>query len=480
VAIGTRGLDPAAVRDIAARLRSLAPGLTGRHAIAVVTFEIPSIAPLQLWRAFPDEDATFWKSPSGTESAAIGRAASVPAGPGTAAAASAAALDRLAGRLTLLDAGSGAEFGEPVRLYGGTAFASGACTGVWAEFGSGEFVLPRISVEAAGDRVRCRLAVESSPDQNPGSPADGFARLFTELVRALEGVRTAAAERGLPGGLPGPAEVEMPDEWVRLVEQARAAIRERRLRKVVVCRRRAIALDAPRDPAAVLSGLASRSSEYVFGVRRGGRTFLGASPELLMSRTGRRLRTEALAGTRRLDPQVPRAEALAQAAERLFGSGKDLEEHALVVRGIVEALDPLVVHRSLPAWPEVRGLTGLAHLCARIEAELKAGVDTFQLLEALHPTPAVGGLPRVEALHFLSHSEPVERGWYAGPIGWVNTAGDAEIAVGIRSALLSEHMAWLYAGAGIVLASDPVAEYRETDAKMRRLSSALRVTEIPG
>ena len=92
----------------------------------------------------------------------------------------------------------------------------------------------------------------------------------------------------------------------------------------------------------------------------------------------------------------------------------------------------------------------------------------------------MGGLPRAEALRFLSRSEPVERGWYAGPVGWVTTAGDAEIAVGIRSALLSAGTAWLYAGAGIVLASDPEAEYRETDAKLRRLSSALGVTEISG
>jgi isochorismate synthase EntC len=102
------------------------------------------------------------------------------------------------------------------------------------------------------------------------------------------------------------------------------------------------------------------------------------------------------------------------------------------------------------------------------------------LLGALHPTPAVGGLPRDVALRFLSEREPVERGWYAGPVGWISSAGDAEIAVGIRSALLAGDVAYLFAGAGIVQASDPDAEYLETGDKFGRLSSALGVEEIRG
>jgi isochorismate synthase EntC len=105
-------------------------------------------------------------------------------------------------------------------------------------------------------------------------------------------------------------------------------------------------------------------------------------------------------------------------------------------------------------------------------------VGPIAVLRALHPTPAVGGLPRDVALRFLSEREPVERGWYAGPVGWVSSAGDAEIAVGIRSALLEGDVAYLFAGAGIVQASDPEAEYLETEDKFGRLSSALGVEEI--
>jgi isochorismate synthase len=479
VATGTRGLDPATVRDIAERLRALAPEIAGHPGLVVVSFDLYPLEPLLLWDAFPEREASYWKSPAGTESAAIGRVAAVPAGPRTAVEVSADALYRLDRRLTMLDAGTGGADREPVRLYGGTAFDGGAAAGVWAEFGSGEFVLPEISLESARGRVRCRIALDARPDGVPGGSDERLELRFASLVQGLGRARTASPHRPVPEDPSAPAQEDMPDEWLQLVQRARAAIRERGLRKVVVCRRRAVPLDTPRDPAAVLRDLSGRSGEYVFGARRGDRTFLGASPELLMRRTGNRLRTEALAGTRRLDAGLPRSEALAEAAEQLYASGKDLEEHALVVQGIVEALAPLVERRSLPEWPEVHGLTGLAHLRSRIEAELTAGVNSFELLRALHPTPAVGGLPRSEALDFLSRSEPVERGWYAGPIGWVNTAGDAEIAVGIRSALLAPHTAWLYAGAGIVLASDPLAEFRETDAKMRRLSSALRVTEIP-
>ena len=476
MATGTRGLDPAVVRDIAERLRAVSPALAGHRGLAVVSFDLPRLEPLLLWDVAPEQEASYWKSPAGAESAAIGRVASVPAGPGTSVGVSAAALDRLDHHLTSFDAGTGGPDREPVRLYGGTAFDSSAGTGAWAEFGSGEFVLPEVALESAAGRVRCRIAVKTQADAGGSEESLGLA--IQKLARGLERGRSGPSERPAAEDPQAPALEDMPDDWVRLVEQARAAIRERGLRKVVVCRRRAVPLDAPRDPAVVLRDLSSRPGEYVFGARRGGRTFLGASPELLMMRAGNRLRTEALAGTRRLDAGLPRSEALAEAAEQLYASGKDLEEHALVVQGIVEALDPLAVRRSLPEWPEVHGLTGLAHLRSRIEAELETGVNTFELLEALHPTPAVGGLPRSEALDFLARSEPVERGWYAGPIGWVDTAGDAEIAVAIRSALLAPDTAWLYAGAGIVLASDPLAEFRETDAKMRRLSSALRVTEI--
>jgi isochorismate synthase len=479
VATGTLDSEPSGVRELAARIRELAPRFEDHVGPVVVSIELSLLDPLLLWAGFPGEEATYWRSPSGELSASIGRVLSIPAGPGSEPAESDARLQRLAGSILHLDGRTAAPRPEPVRLYGGAAFDAGNEPDVWQGFGSGEFVLPRLAVERRSDLTSLRVAADRAEGDSGASVAAGLARLVERLEETIDAPPLRSADED---GAPSPAGAEAgaaPPDWVELVDRAREAIRSGALRKVVICRRRGIVLDEPRDPAEVLSRLSSRSREYVFGVRRGANTFLGASPELLMQKSSRRLKTEALAGTRRLRSDREREEALALAAEELYASGKDLEEHALVVRGIVETLDPLVEQRALSPWPEVRGLTELAHLCSPILAELRPGVGPFQLLAALHPTPAVGGLPAADALRFLYSSEPVERGWYAGPIGWISTDGDTEIAVGIRSALLTPEVAWLFAGAGIVLASEPEAEYRETGAKLSRLSSALGVAEIP-
>lgn len=486
MATGTRSCDPAVVRELQNALKAGVAHLDPSRGPILLSFDLPpEFEPLRVWRAFPGLEATFWQSPDGLRSASAGRVEFVTAMAGASPGRPEEALTRLADRLLHLDLLSGEACPEPIRLFGGTAFAAGAAQGAWQAFGKGGFVLPRLTVEGTGQRIRGRLVLDGSE----AAENQALARTWVEaLCTQADGERVPAeplaprastlpaaeTKREASGGDP------VPDDWVRLVEAARAQIRSRKLRKVVVCRQQAVSLPGGCDPVSLLSRLASRNQEYVFGFRRGDRTFLGASPELLMEKKGDRLRTEALAGTRQLDPDLDRTAALAAAAEELYGSGKDLEEHAIVVRGIVESLDSIASERMLPAWPEVRGLTGLAHLCSAIEADLRTGLGPLETLAALHPTPAVGGLPREAALLFLSETEPVERGWYAGPVGWITPDGDAQIAVGIRSALVGPDRAWLYAGAGIVLASNPEDEFRETEAKLRRLSSALGVTEIPG
>ncbi len=458
-------------------VRALGPRLSEHDGPAILTIPIPATDPLSLWRAFPDLDATYWRSPAGHPVASVGAVRTVPAGPELDPEHAEQALNRLVGELLQLDAESGAPPARGIRLFGGMGFDSGQCRGVWAGFGTGSFVLPAWTVERDDRGTVLHVGVEA-----PRTRAD----LDAVCARVADAVaRLAAPDRPPEPALPAvrldrgaePAAAAK-RSWVEMVEAARVALREDRLEKVVLCRRREISFDAIPDPVSVLDRLSRRRGEYVFGLRRSGMTFLGASPELLMEKRGRGLRTEALAGTCRVPPSEDRSSGLAEAAERLFGSGKDLGEHALVVRGIVEALEPLCTRQGLPAWPVVRAFKELAHLSSEIEVELRQGVGPFTLLRALHPTPAVGGLPRRAALRFLSSIEPVERGWYAGPIGWISSEGDAEIAVGIRSALLTGETAYLYAGAGIVPASDPDAEYRETADKLGRLSAALGLEEI--
>jgi len=479
VATGNPPADHAAARAAADAVRALGSRVSEHHGPAILTVPIPDTDPLFLWRAFPDLEATYWRSPSGLPAASVGSLRSVPAGPEVDSATAENALERLSDELIHLHAQAGRMGRDAVRLFGGTVFDVGQGRGAWSGFGAGEFVLPVWALERGEQETVLRVGVDAPL-------TDGDLDALAERVAAVVG-RLAAEEQAVRAPLPSVRPeldtepgIQARRDWVAMVDSARTTMRDTRLEKVVLCRRREVRFDAVADPVSVLERLSCRKGEYVFGLRRGGRTFLGASPELLMAKQGRELRTEALAGTCRIDRSDDRLAGLTAAAEQLFGSGKDLEEHALVVRGIVGALEPLSVRRVLPAWPAVRALKNLAHLCSEIAVELRDDVGPVAVLRALHPTPAVGGLPRDVALRFLSDREPVERGWYAGPVGWISSAGDAEIAVGIRSALLAGVVAYLFAGAGIVQASDPEAEYLETEDKFGRLSSALGVEEIRG
>jgi isochorismate synthase len=476
VATGNPPVGRAAAREAAEAIQALGRRLSGHHGPAILTIRIPDTDPLFLWRAVPDLQATYWRSPSGRPVASAGSLRSVPMGSEVDSSTAEQALGGLFEQLIHLDARLEQPGRDSVRMFGGMAFDPGEDRGEWSGFGAGEFVLPAWTVEREDQETVLRVGIDSPLSESAlGRLADRVSQVVSSL--AAEQWPAESHQPALRPGRGDESAGRSRREWVTMVEAARGAMRVSRLEKVVLCRRREVALDAA-DPVAVLHRLARRTDEYVFGLRRGGLTFLGASPELLMAKRRRHLRTEALAGTCRIERSDERSAGLMAAAEQLFASGKDLEEHAIVVRGIVEALEPLSARQVLPAWPEVRALKDLAHLCSEIEVELEEGVGPVTVLRALHPTPAVGGLPRDEALRWLSDHEPVDRGWYAGPVGWMSLGGDAELAVGIRSALLAPGIAYLFAGAGIVQASDPEAEFLETEDKFGRLSSALGVEEI--
>jgi isochorismate synthase len=203
--------------------------------------------------------------------------------------------------------------------------------------------------------------------------------------------------------------------------------------------------------------------------------FFGATPELLVARHGQRVSCHPLAGTvRRGD--TARADADAQG--RLAGSAKNRAEHGYVVDAIAAALSPSCEELSVPEAPSLVAFRSVAHLGTRIEGRLREPVSVLTLLERLHPTPAVGGTPRDDALACIAAGEPDPRGYWAGPVGWVDAAGDGEWMIGIRSARLHGEgtAVTLRAGAGIVAASDPEEEAAETDLKLTTVLEAL----VPG
>lgn len=270
-------------------------------------------------------------------------------------------------------------------------------------------------------------------------------------------------------------ELEPPASFEARVAEATVAIARGELEKVVLARAVRQSLQAGRswDAGATLRALRAadpRAIVFAFAPGPGLGCFLGATPELLVRVEGRRVETQALAGTRPRDP------ADAAGAAGLLADEKARREHALVLDALLAGLAPACVSLERSADPGVVRLPHLLHLETRVAGTLERTGRLAELVARLHPTPAVCGAPREAALAWLRAHEPLERGWYAGPIGWSDARGNGAIAVALRCALLRGGEAFSFAGAGIVAGSEPAAELAETALKLRTIGRALRVT----
>ncbi|HWD45448.1 MAG TPA: isochorismate synthase [Actinomycetota bacterium] len=333
----------------------------------------------------------------------------------------------------------------------------------------GRLVVPSLLLRTGPDGRTWAVLTGPGP-LDPPPAADLLARL---RATAAAGDRPWPAARRLdgPGGrwtTDPPSSAVGLAAWRGAVLAALAAIGTGRLDKVVLAREAAVEGERPFPRAELLRRLRRRSGGSTFLYASGG--FVGASPELLVRRQGRVAISRPMAGT------VPRGDSAAAEADglaRLTGSAKEAVEHRLVVdavaEGLAKAADRVEVGR-----PEVVRLTTVAHLATEITAELTGPLPTaLELAGLLHPTPAVGGSPRDAALAATAAREPFDRGCYAGPVGWVDRAGDGEWAVALRGASLDGRHARLLAGAGIVPGSDPDAEWAETEHKLRAMLEVL-------
>ncbi|MGO9456461.1 MAG: isochorismate synthase MenF [Acidimicrobiales bacterium] len=364
--------------------------------------------------------------------------------------------------------GPGDRPGAVVRAFGALPFDRAA---------PARLVVPELSVgrDAEG---RCWATLVAAGDSV--SRSEGLADQVAGLARD----RRAGARDGA-GGDPEVHEVPSPAGYARSVERALAAILEGPVRKVVLARRVDARFAAPVDVPSVLGRLWAQEPSctiFSFPGDTGGGRFLGASPELLVRRRGDAVGCHPLAGTVGLGPDgdpgghggAPEAADL----DDLLSSAKDRLEHELVVEAIVEALAPRCTHLDVPSAPSLVRLRTVAHLGTVIEGTLRAAEggrtpSVLELLADLHPTPAVGGLPRSLALACIAELEPAGRGLWAGPVGWVDAAGDGRWVIGIRSATVEGSAATLTAGAGIVAGSDPWEEVAETTVKLASVLDAL-------
>jgi menaquinone-specific isochorismate synthase len=257
-------------------------------------------------------------------------------------------------------------------------------------------------------------------------------------------------------------------DWESAVGAAVGHIRAGTVTKVVLAREVEVTANRPIVVPTVLRRLRALYPSCTTFLVDG---FLGASPEVLVARSGAAVRSRPLGGTRPRsgDPTVD-----ADHAAQLLASDKDRREHAVIVEAVTAALSPVCTGLAVPATPDIVQLRNVLHLGTLIEGTLEDPPPTvLELARLLHPTPAVGGFPADRALSLIAELEPNGRDRYAGPVGWVDRHGDGELVVGIRSAAVDGARASMWAGVGVVEGSDTAAELAETQYKLQALLAAI-------
>ncbi|HEX3518638.1 MAG TPA: isochorismate synthase [Solirubrobacteraceae bacterium] len=358
-------------------------------------------------------------------------------------------------------AGSG-----PVAM-GGFAFADdGGRAPHWKGFAPASLSVPEVLLarsERGGKRnVSLTLSALASPD-------DTAEDLLARVDQRLSELRSSelALLDPAPIGRFQIASAMPPEHYEQAVASAVEMIGSGQLEKIVLAREVQVHAPAAYDPAAVFGVLRNEfPSCFVFCVGRGDATLIAASPELLVRREGQRVSTLALAGSTRrsADPAVDD-----HLGEQLLRDASYREEHAIVARRIERTLRPHAVWVTAAGEPELVRIANIQHLATPIRAQLAAPMDALELAGLMHPTPAVGGEPLARAAPLIPALEGLDRGWYSGPVGWTDAAGDGEFCVALRCALLRGSVARCYAGNGIVGGSEPASELAETEVKLQAL-----------
>ena len=471
----------AAAGDVAAGLGERLAGLLDSGAadatVISATVPAPSIDPISLVAAAIEADleVALWLRPwEGMAFVGVGRAwATSPAGPDRFHQAEAAWREAMDG--ARIDRGGAEAPGSGPVLLGALGFTGRvpAADDPWGPFGASSLVLPELLLAVTPDGTTLTGTLAA-----PVAHADvrGLERRWERLAvraRALAPNPNGMVAMPVFATLATVDEQPTHDHWRRLVGMFSGAVGRGRIDKVVLARRvdlrSPVELDVP-NALRRLAASAPESTTYAF--RRGGRTFLGATPERLVRTEGRTFRTVAVAGTIRRGADPAEDEQLGRA---LLASEKDREEHAVVVSSIRDLLRPVADSLTVAPEPGVMTLRFVQHLVTEISGTVPDAHGLLALGERLHPTPAVGGEPRDVALALLDEHEGFDRGWYAGPVGWLGADGDGELCVALRCGIVDRTNATLFAGCGIVADSDPDLEWEESRIKLRAVVSALGI-----
>ncbi|MFW3172960.1 isochorismate synthase [Geodermatophilus sp. CPCC 206100] len=371
-------------------------------------------------------------------------------------------------------------WGEAARLEVSGPRALAEAAAWWAEHSAGLDVDDRLGVPGSGPVVFASIAFDPAagtsvfvvPEVVVGRRAGVAWVTTTGDADPADALASPSAAAPAPLGRLRYADgVLDPASWCSTVAAAVERIGAGDLEKVVLARDLLVTADAPLDPRALLGRLAARFPGcWTFAVDG----LLGATPELLLRRTGRELSSRVLAGT------APRGAGAddERLAAALLGSAKDRAEHALAVDSLVRALDPFCSTLTAPAEPRLLTLANVRHLATDVTAvqRPRGRAGLLELVGAVHPTAAVCGTPTAAAAALIGELEGMDRGRYAGPVGWLDARGDGEFGLALRCAQLDDRdpaTARLFAGCGIVAGSDPAAELAETQAKFAAVQAAL-------
>jgi isochorismate synthase len=346
---------------------------------------------------------------------------------------------------------------------GGFAFEDEGGLGPWAGYPPARLYLPEVALFSSGGESWLTVNLDSQI----GSDRDVL------LDRALRRVASIEIGTVLPMLDPSPVVERItqgsgtPGGFEEAIREAVRRIQAGQLEKVVLARELVVEAASRYDPAAVFGALREGFPTcFNFCVGTPGTAFLGASPELLVRSEGHEVSTVGLAGSTRRSSDPAVDDHLAQ---RLLGSDKDRQEHGVVVRQLVDTLRPLSVWVEAAPEPGIVKVANIQHLGTPVVAHLGERRTAVELAGMLHPTPAVGGQPWPVARQLIGEVEGLDRGWYAGPVGWMDGSGDGEFCVALRSALLRDREARLYAGVGVVSDSDAADELAETEMKLGAL-----------
>lgn len=336
----------------------------------------------------------------------------------------------------------------------------------WLPFTQGRIVLPKLLVVSKGGLSWLTLNV--MPAEEEGSIQSRIVEARRLLDRAHRGIEGFL---GLyPGNFTKAFKESLNDEaWKEAVIKALQKVRKGEVQKVVLARRVSVQQECGFKPAIVLKKMRHDFSECtLFAFFKDGSCFLGATPERLVSlEDGNRIRVSCLAGSSRRG--MGSKEDL-KLEEGLFLDSKNRREHAFVVDAVRRALEPVCRELEIPSTPTLIRMKNIRHLHTPVLGLLKKRPGSvIDLVGLLHPTPAVGGVPKEKALSLIRELEVFDRGWYAGPVGWVDGSGGGAMFVAIRSALVSGSEAHLYAGCGIVADSDPEEELEESRLKLEAM-----------